>query len=219
MMKKFEKFLFFYSILAITTLFVSFGLTYPKPINFISLTLLSPLIFYFWLKLTGPETTTSEQWSIRFIVALIILSTIGIYTHIIAGRMDTSYIDALKTQLSQAEKKNEELLKNNNTLQNQLNSKMDEELITTSDVKGDSITDLIFETPMPETTSTSHRLTGKVGIATIDVYSTTSTSAPKIGTLNGNLKYPYIEKAQDWYKIVLSGTTTGWVNVSQIQEL
>lgn len=218
-MRKFEKFLFFYGIVTITILFISFGLTYPKPINFISVALLLPIIFYFWLKLTGPEATTSGIWSVRFLAVITILSIIGIYTHVIAGRMDTNYVDALKTQLSQAEKKNEELLKSNNTIQNQLNSKKDEQLPTTSDVKGESISDLIFETPTPENTNPTHRITGKAGVTTINVHSSASTSSPSIGTLDGNVKYPYIEKQQDWYKIVLSGTTTGWVNISQIQEL
>lgn len=217
-MRKFENILFFYSIVAVTILFISFGVSYPKPINFISVAILLPIVFYFWLKLTSPETTSAGKWSVRFLITIIALSAIGIYTYLLVGRTDNKYIDSLKSQLAQSERKSEELTKNITTLQAKLDSQKEDKTIT-PDVNGTSITDLIFETPKPDSTNTTHRITGKTGVTKIDVHAEASAGSTKIGALDGSVNYPYIEKQQDWYKIVLSGSSTGWVNVGQIQEL
>lgn len=140
-MKKFENFLFFYSIVAITVFLISFGIFSPKPLNFISGLLLLPLVFYYWIRLTNPENVSAERWSLRFLTALIILSLLGIYGFYLLKQV-TEKIPVISNQLSNEQRLNEELKKELANLKEKLekveNEKKDcktcEDEVTVSDL-------------------------------------------------------------------------------------
>jgi hypothetical protein len=206
-MKKFEKFLFFYSITAITVFFVSFGIFSPKPLNLISVVLMTPLIFYFWIKLTGPENSTPTTWSIRFLASLIILSALGVFGFFLS-KQAASELPAVDGQLSEQQSENERLKTELTELKQQANVKP----TSSPDI---SVTDLVTETPGPE----SSRITARSGVESIDVYQAPLSTSAKIGSLESGINYPFITKQDNWYKVVLTSTKTGWVSTDQVQEI
>ncbi|KKS87957.1 MAG: hypothetical protein UV64_C0035G0007 [Parcubacteria group bacterium GW2011_GWC1_43_11b] len=112
-MRKFERFLFFYSILVITILFVSFGIFSPKPLNIISIISLLPIIFYFWVRLTSPQVVSADKWSLRFLMIATIVSFLGIYAFNLVKQTPL-----INEQLAQEQKRNEELKKEIKELKN-----------------------------------------------------------------------------------------------------
>lgn len=129
-MKGLEKILFFYGIFAITSLFISFGIFSPLPLNFISIALLIPIIFYFWIRLTNPERVSAEWWSAKFILSLIILSTLGIFGYRLAQIKPSAPVEKIVVKNYPTPFPTPIVFKN-------------------STPSGESVTDLIFETPTP----------------------------------------------------------------------
>lgn len=83
-MKGFEKFLFFYSIIAITAIFFTSAFFLRTPQNVISGFLTLPLVIYFWLRLTSADTVNVSRWSLRFLTIIIVLSSLGIFTYFLS---------------------------------------------------------------------------------------------------------------------------------------
>jgi len=197
-MRGVEKFLFFYSIVAITSLFIIFGIFSPKPLNLISLSISVPIIFYFWIRFTSPESTSAVKWSVRFIVSIIILSGLGIFGYYLS-QIPTPQPPEIAVAITPTPMPTET-----------------PEATTSATPKGASIVGFLTETPTP---SPLQQFKGKPGVKIITVYKTATTSAQKITTLDGTQTYLYLEKQNNWYEVALSGTDTGWVSASQIQEV
>lgn len=219
-MKKFEKFLFFYSIIAITTLFVSFGVFSPKPLNLVSMILIVPIVFYFWIKLTTPEAVSADKWSIRFLTVLTLVSSLTIFGYYLAvrGIGDMQKADqsrALEGKLADAEDLNKNLSATIASISAELTKVKGANSFKTN-VDGLSVGDLILDRPNPITTQ---EFTGRAGVKLIIVYDSPTASAKNIATLDGTQTYLYLEKQNDWYKVVLSGSNVGWVSASQVQEV
>jgi hypothetical protein len=94
-MKSFEKFLFFYSIVAITVIFFTSAIFNRSPQNIISGLATLPLVLYFWLRLTSASSTTVSRWSLRFLVIIVVLCVLGIFTYFLSmgGKIKTSSTD------------------------------------------------------------------------------------------------------------------------------
>lgn len=206
-MKRFEKFLFFYSIIAVTVFAISYGIYSPKPLNLVSVGLMTPVIFYFWIRLTSPESTNPDRWGFRFLAAVVLVSLLGL----------TGYWLSFKSPPTS-------------------NSKSEENIPATSIVStptaiptplpspgpGDeSVTDILYGTPVPDSTVSGQiqRIKARPGISKVDIYQNPSSTSPKIGSIDTSITYPYLEKQGTWYKIIFSGTTSGWVNSSQVEEV
>lgn len=213
-MKRFEKILFFYSIIAVTVLLVSFGILEPRPINLISTVLLIPPVFYFWIRLTSPEATSPEKWSLRFLISLAALCLFGIYAFNLlkVGSKETQIV---KNDLLNVQKQNEELKSQLASLSSELQTAKD---ATRSSAKndGESITDIIYGTPTP---ITLQQITGKAGVKTIDVYKDPSITSKKVSTLDGTAKYLYVGKNGSWYNLILTDSLSGWVSANSVEEV
>lgn len=208
-MKRFEKFLFYYSILAVTVFFISFGIFSPKPMNFISGILLLPILFYFWIRLTNPQNASPGVWSARFLVSLVILCTLGVYGFYIS-KQSTDPNSIINSQLSEQTAQNEKLKSEVATLKEQLDKN---EAVPTSTPEV-SITDLITE---PAPGNSVQRIMAKDGVEKVDVYANPSLTSQKVGTLEKNVNYPYITIEDGWYKIVVTSSTVGWVSSDQVE--
>lgn len=202
-MKGFEKFLFFYSILVVTVLLISFGLFEPSPLNFISTILLIPACFYFWVRLTNPQAVSAERWSFRFLTSLIILSLVGVGGFYFSKHFANG--ESQNVQLKQDLATPSAEPKTTKTPQP-----------TNGGTKDESVTDLVFGTPSPIPLL---EITGKPGVVTIDVYQSPIQASKKITSLDGSIKYLYLVKQNNWYNIILSGSQAGWVSASQVQEV
>jgi hypothetical protein len=212
-MKSFEKFLFFYCIVALTAIFISYGVFGPFPLNLIISLSLTPILFYFWIRLTSPESVGAEKWSVRFltvILALILLGMLG--SHFAKLESSSPYEKTLKAQLADSEAKNQVLSESLKKAQAKLDQK---DKTVDPGVKGESIIDLISDTPAPS----GDRITGKANITVINVYKEPISTSAKIGSLEPELNYPYLEKQNGWYKVVVTSTQTGWVSASDVIEV
>jgi len=199
-MKGFEKFLFVYSIIATTALFITFGVFSPKPLNLISLLFIVPIIFYFWIRLTSPESTGAGIWSLRFIISIIILSGLGIFGYYLAQISPSNLADVAISQTPTP------------------TPPQAETPIATGSAtpRGASIVGLLTDSPSPVPLLA---FKGRAGVTLINVYKTATTSAQKITTLDGTQTYLYIVKQNGWYKVALAGSDIGWVSATQIQEV
>ena len=176
------------------------------------------IIIYFWIKLTSPQAVSAEKWSVRFILALIILSALGVYGMSLAKSMEASPEEAaLKRQLVELQVKNEELAKKLEAISSESASLKKKETAKDPDVKGESIADLLVEISSPPTGV--QKITSKAGISLIDVYQNPDPASKKIGSLEAKINYPYLEKNNSWYKVVVTSATSGWVNATQVQEV
>lgn len=194
-MRSFEKFLFFYSIVATTTLFISLGLFYPNPLNFISGAILLPVIFYFWIRLTSPEAVGAELWSLRFIIAIAILTALGTAGYRLSQLKPPPPVQKVIVEAP---------------------SPTATPAVKSATASGESITDLILGSPTPIALL---EITGKAGIKTIDVYQNPSLTSKKVGSLDGTANYLYLDKQNGWYKVVISDSLAGWVSQNQVQEV
>jgi hypothetical protein len=199
-MRGLEKFFFIYSIIAITALFITFGVFSPKPLNLISILFILPVIFYFWIRLTSPETTGAGTWSLRFIITIVILSGLGIFAY---------YLKQIPTPQPQEVAINESASATPTPIETPLAT-------ASATPKGASIVGFLTESPSP---SPLQQFKGKPGIKIITVYKSATSSAQKITTLDGTQTYLYLSKEDGWYEVALAGTETGWVSASQIQEV
>lgn len=213
-MKKLEKFLFFYSILAITIVMIFLGVFQPKPLNLAVAATLIPIVFYFWLRLTSPETTSAGMWSFRFILSVIIICALAIYGLYLSKNI-TPPDPTLNNKLSEEINLNNSLKETIASLSAQL-TKNGTIIPKTSTVSGVSVTDLI--NPSSDTIP-SQQITGRAGIKFINVYENPISASKKIATVSASINYFYTDKQFGWYKIELSDTSTGWVNGNQVQEV
>ena len=187
----------------------------PGPLNLISATALLPIVLYFWIRLTSPQAVNVEKWSFRFLVALAVLSSLGIYGYHLARSSGPGSAEiVLRNQLAETQRKNEQLTKD---LSGFSPSPGPTAMASgTPGVSGESIADLLSEEPSP---GSVHRITAKSGVASIDVYQTAAASSKKIGSLESGINYPYLEKSGGWYKVIVTSAVTGWVNSAQVQEV
>lgn len=195
-MKSFEKLLFVYSIVAVTVIFICFGIFEPKPINLITSTLLIPIVFYFWVKLTGPEKSSPEIWSIRFLIVIIILCLMGIGTYY------------LKTNQKGPQEKI--IIINATTVPSPITSaKPSPDPIKPK--TDESVTDILYGTPIPIPTTF---LKTKGGI--VNVYQDKLTTSKILYKLIPDQSYPYSQKLGAWYKVYISDSIEGWVESSSV---
>jgi hypothetical protein len=212
-MRKFEKFLFFYSILAVTVILISLGVFSPKPINLIVGLILSPIVFYFWIKLTSPDNISAERWSIRFLIVIAVLSLLGIYGFYLSKQASDGEPEIM-AQLREQTDANEELKAKLASMSAESSRKIDSS--TDSTASGESVTDLVSE-PTP---IALQEIAAKPGVKKIDVYQDPLPAANKIGSLDGgSAKYLYMDRQNSWYKVVLSESQVGWVSQSQVEEV
>jgi len=213
-MHKFEKFLFVYSIIAVTIFFISFGVFSPKPLNFISGVLLLPILIYFWLRFSSPQGVSAEIWSVRFLILVVTLSLIGIYGfHLFAQVDPTKYETALKSQLAEALKKNEEL----NQKINVATKTASPSAAPIDKVKGESsVVDIISEQAVK---AGGTRITLKQDVTTAYIYTEQALTSKKIDNIIKGVNYPFITKDGSWYKVIASDSRTGWVSSADVDEL
>jgi hypothetical protein len=194
-MKKFEKFLFFYSIVAVTALFISLGVFSPGSLSLISGTILLPIVFYFWIRFTSPEAVDAEKWSLRFLISIVVLSALGILGYRLSQIKPSTPPQNTNVESTTLPTPTPTVSKN-------------------STASGETVADLLSETPIP-----LQEITGKPGVKVIDVYQDPLPASKKIDSLDGTAKYLYLEKQRNWYKIVLTESMSGWVSASQVVEV
>jgi hypothetical protein len=240
-MKGAEKFLFYYSLLAITILFFTSVFFAPKPQNFISLILLIPLIIYFWIKTTSPSTTTPNFWSIRVLAVLLILSLLGIISYSLGVPKQTAQvkkgqvavqgvndeaIQELAAKISALDKdgSSEEIAKELADIKEQL-ARITGKTSTSSTTGGtggvtlgenfssDDVSELIKNIPYGLVKISNQNVTE------LDVLAEAAFSSRRMGSMQSGQNYEFFEKKDGWYLVKLTDGTLGWVNERDVQEV
>jgi len=85
-MHSYQKFLFYYSLIILTTLLVISLFFIPKPQNFFALALFIPIPLYFWLKTTLEGEDRPYRWSLKMLGILLVTGILGLFAFWLAGK-------------------------------------------------------------------------------------------------------------------------------------
>lgn len=223
-MKGFEKFLFFYSIIAITAIFFTSAFFLRTPQNVISGFLTLPLVIYFWLRLTSADTVNVSRWSLRFLTIIIVLTALGTFTYFLSAQ-STILTNKKDIELNQKLSDLSEKIASLSALQTdkQITTELSNIQNDLSNIKGNQ--------PSPSDTSMAdlfiqldNNYAGKIQlkdnvIDPVDVYEKASLSSSKVGTLIKGFSYPFLTKENNWYKVVYEKDKTGFINSVYVKEV
>lgn len=227
-MKGFEKFLFFYSIIVSTALGIGSLFFSPLPENFIGIAVFLPVIAYFWLRVTSPADVPSSKWSLRLILVVFILTTLGIFGFSLFRKAENdrklkeeamvqsetlSRLEELKNELqvlSQRSSSGEEIASDVARIKEEL-SQLKEKNLTDTNLLGAYAS--LEDIPIGHITIANSR------IAKLDVYEEKSTTSKVVWKIDYGEAYQYYLKEENWYLIKLPDGTRGWVNAKDVKEV
>ena len=228
-MRSLEKFLFFWGIIVVTaggigTLFFS-----PRPENFIVLILFSPIIAYFWLRVTSPAEVATSKWSLRLIFVIFLLTTFGIFAFSLNKRLELNK-EAAKEALVQGEtlKKLEEVRQELATLSRVGTSsdeiasdvaRIKEELAQLEKSEGSLNPNLLGALENLEDVPMGQVTIAKSTTKEIDVLDKAAFGATAVGKITYGVAYEYFQKETTWYLIELPDGVQGWVNAKDVKEV
>jgi len=220
-MKSFEKFLFYYSIVAITAIFFTTAIFSPTPQNIISAVLLLPLTVYFWLKLTNPESVNISKWSVRFLLIIVILSSFGIFTYFLKVKSVSQKAEIAQNSptlsLSDISQRLSSLNENElSIIRAELDKLKKPDTQTKKATDEASLSDLLLEADKDY----AGKIKTKDGLTVpVEVLKEPLFSSDKVGLMEKDIPYPYLVKENNWYKVRLENNLEGWVNQSSVQEV
>lgn len=219
-MRKFERFLFVWNIVVITVLLVLWGFKSPSLLNFISILFLLPSFFYFWIRLSSPESANFPYWTKRIVLLIIFLVSLILIS---AYAKSTNKQKELESQLNESQetitklkadiKDIDETRAENLKLQEEIASLKDE----IRDVKVDNTTTQITEeiTDVLSDTISFGTLSVKDS-QELDVLEKPVSGSRRVGTIVKGETYAYSNSENDWYQIELDAGITGWVREEDV---
>ena len=237
-MNKYHKFLFYYSLVVSTILFISAIFLTPTPQNFFLLVLFMPITFYFWLKVitTKEKSKKTEEstlnWSLKMAGVVILFGLLGVFAFFLAGKADPisnnlsamtkiylTSIGELRTDVEQLASQSPESM--------QL---LDEVEDIKDDMEALRVKQAASEATLGFTSNDTYDYSdlgssiGNITIAddkwdVIDVFQDTVSSSKIIGQIEYGEVYPFFESRGSWYRIELSGGQDGWVSASFVKEV
>lgn len=215
-MHKFEKFLAFYSTVVILVLIFGSVTFLPRPHNYIMLSAFLPICMYFWLRVTAPEGTDSSKWSIRLLLVLVLLSGLGIFGY---------FLNTQKNNDILVDNENKSLKEEITSLKNDLREIKDNlEITPTSSESGKidrdetTIADVLSETDKPAEESLIGYVEKMPSNGKVDIYEQDSASSEIISEMKDGTKYPFYEKAGNYYLIGLGDGVYGYVKVNLVKQ-
>ena len=224
-MVKFEKILFVYSIIAVTLVFITSGIFAPTPQNLISGVLLLPIIAFFWLRMSNPQSTTLGMWSARLLIIIFLLTGLGGYAYFLsqtttATNQNGEEKDVRIQELEKDINKLKEEAKTNEELEGQLTDIKDElkklgsegKLTLGAQGKDSQIGDLLAELEAEKNLPLGNVGVESEIIGKASVYLNPDFASEIIETINFGASSPYFEVNGNWYKIQLPDETFGWVH-------
>jgi hypothetical protein len=227
-MKGFEKFLFFYSIIAVTALGIGSLFFSPRPENFIGLIGLLPVIAYFWLRLTSPSEVSSSKWSLRLVLVIFVLSTLGVYGFSLFRRMDEELklkkealiqtqtlarLEDLKAELqvlSQKSSSGEAIASDVARIKEELTALKEKDTLN-SNLLGAYET--LEDIPIGKITIASSKVTQ------LNVYQDKNSTSKVLWKIDYGENYQYFQKEGSWYLIEIPDGNKGWVSASDVKEV
>lgn len=230
-MKKFEKFLFFYGIVAVTVIFFGNAIFSPNPLNLISGAAILPILVYFWLRMTSAKDVEASKWSVRFIIIIAILSFLGLFGYFLADKSLNLKEQEEEVQENQTISKLEELRSEIELLREREVS--DEELVEELlKIKEELARIRLQNTSLAGSDESLSQIlsdiddyqTGEITVDnpyldSVDILETPSFSAKRIGEMLYGTNYSYSQYKDEWYEVELSVGITGWVHSRDVKEI
>lgn len=232
-MEKFEKYLFYYCLIASSLIFVGSTFFSPTPHNYFLMALFLPITLFFWLRisLSGKEVSQNTQkatlrWSGRLLVVVFLLILSGIFAQFLStkakndtnakitlGEEDKKILAELKEKLEQKEKEQSSLVSELNEIKARLTELSYSEGLDS--VLGTLDSDYNTSTQEAE----AREILGYVTInnstkSTIDVHKEPSLSSKVVGQIKNGVNYPFFENSGSWYLI-----KDGWVKADFMKEV
>ena len=236
-MNKYHKFLFYYSLVVSTILFIVSIFLAPTPQNFFLLVLFIPITFYFWIKVISIKERAKKteestlNWSLKMAGVVFLLGMLGIFAFFLAGRTDPisrnlsamtkmylTSIDELKTeveQLTSQSSESEQLLSEVEDIKDEIETLRDKQAVSeaTLGLTSDDTYDYSdLGNSIGNITITDNKW------SVIDVFQDTVSSSKIIGQIEYGEAYPFFESRGSWYRIELPGGQDGWVSASFVKE-
>ncbi len=216
-------FLFYFSLVAITILFLVSPFFLPKPQNIINAVLLAPVAFFLWTHALNPDFFSAPKWSPKIGALILVFSFLGIFAYFLSvsfakyltfGSIAMPNSDAAINDIRQS-------LNETNTRDGEFKSYIEGEL-TTIKAKVDNLgardVSVLGVTPTETPTlpaGTVGQITAKdANLTDIAIYETASVDSKVVGSAKYGITYPYSEKNEAWYKI-----TEGWVEARWFVEV
>lgn len=217
-MHKFEKFLAFYSTVAIIVLIFGSLSFLPRPHNFIMLSVFLPVCMYFWLRVTAPEGTDSSKWSLRLLLLLVLLSGLGMFGYYLVQN------NAIKIS-SQTE--NMSLKEEIGSLKNDLADIKNSLDITPTATKSGtvnsdgetSIADVLGDTDKPIGDNVLGYVTKMPSNGKVDIYKEDSSTSEIVAEMKDGTNYPFYDKNGNYYLIGLGENAFGYVKVNLVKQV
>lgn len=128
-MQKFEKVLFFYSILVSVILFTGSFFIFPTPVSFFAMGLFLPITLYFIFKISLSNEENPYSWSLKFMITLITVSLLGLLSFYISKKQDQKREESIRKQTISSLNKDEEIEKGKGMVLGETESKDLEETI------------------------------------------------------------------------------------------
>lgn len=237
-MNKYQKFLFYYSLIVSSVLFINAIFLTPSPQNFFFLALFMPITLYFWLlisvsrekKKPGEEDTLN--WSLKMAGIVLLLGILGVFGYFLAGQMDpvSKNLSAMNkvyiTSIDELEQKIEELASSQDK---QLLSEIEDIKDKLSDLKDKQLTggtlgltdeyepyvseNILSNTPKGYLTISDNKW------SLIDIFEDSLSSSKIVGQMEYGKTYPFFESRGNWYLTKLPDGTEGWVTASFVKEV
>lgn len=216
-MKLFKSFLFYYSLIVSTILLPVSYFFLPKPQNIANTILLIPVVFLFWTYAANPDFLAFPKWSQRFVLVVLMLSILGIFSYFLSTRYFPS------TPISRANLGEiQQSLIDSNAEEKEFRSYLENE-ISILRIKIDSLgnrdLNVIGVTAPSENPTLPEAAIGQItakdaNLTRIAIYEKNTPESKSVGSAEYGVVYPFYEKSGDWYKI-----TPGWVEARWFTEV
>lgn len=230
-MTAFKKFLFPYSIVSVTIIFISIVFFAPKPGNFVYAILLFPIVFYFWIENARSKNNTisAPRGIFTILVVSIFLSLIisGITTYLFTSKdnfAEPQTKDAANMQEDVLEIPTEEVKgvsDASNVSLDELKAEIAqihaEQRIIAEKLGIDTLQVLennVEEFNPDDTPNQTPLILGTLEVKSNDsvkVHLEPTSSSRTIGTITKGNVYTYHQINGNWYQIETDEKTTGWV--------
>lgn len=216
-MKHYKIFLFYYSLIVTTVLLPVSYFLLPKPQNIANTILLIPVVFLFWKFAANPDSLPIPKWSQRFVIIVLILSLLGIFSYFLSTRyFPTSPISSpslgeIKQNLVESNAQEEEF---RNRIENEISI-----LRTKIDTLGNRDLNVIGVSAPTQNPALPGVAVGQItakdsNLTKIAIYETSSLESKSVGSAEYGVVYPFYEKGGNWYKI-----SQGWVEARWFSEV
>lgn len=230
-----KRLLFYYCVFVATALAVYLVLFAPRPQGILLFVLFTPVPIFFWKRvvktygkggstfsdLASPGGSLSKK-ELRNLFALVLLTSVLVSasTVVAYSRASKPEVESASITKSQTQSLEDELYETSSQvdLVQMSNEAILREL---KDLKRELTTDTITEAEnTTDTTKNVEKETMlKINTASpIDIYEDKSYSSKVIGKSEKSI-YPYTQKVDTWYLILLPNGTEGWVSASFVTEL